>query len=370
MDQFRKGQLNLLERFHVPSDVAVHVDVDDLTATVTDIFLKMGMSSDDADQAAAVLVYADIRGIETHGVSNMLRGYVKSFGEGGINPSPNPKIIREMPAAATLDSDGGHGLVIGPLAMNMAIERAKVYGIGTITANNGRHFGAAAYHAAMAIEHGMIGVSMTTGGMNVLPVDGSKPMLGLNPISVAVPTNSEAPFIFDASMSSVAGNKIALAKRLGVDVAAGWISDPNGVPILEETPVPDKYFMLPSGGSRENGAHKGASLGMWVEIMCGLLGATGAGPNRRGGAAHHFIAYNVEAFTDLESFKNEMDVYMNEIKSTEPIPGKDRVVYAGLPEHEEEIERRENGIPFHPEVIDWFRDITGELDIPWRMTSD
>ena len=360
----------MLERFHVPSDVAVQVDIDDMMATVTDIFLKMGMSADDADKAAEVLVYADIRGIETHGVSNMLRSYVEQFAEGGINPTPNPKIIREMPAAATLDCDGGHGLVVGPMAMEMAIERAKIYGIGTITANNGRHFGAAAYHAAMALEHGMIGIAMTTGGMTVLPVDGAKPMFGLNPIAVAVPTNSEAPFIFDASMSSVAGNKIALAKRLGVDVAPGWIADADGVPIMEESPVPDEFFMLPTGGTREGGAHKGSSMALWVEVMCTLLGSTGAGPNRRGGAAHHFVAYNIEAFADLEEFKNDMDIYMNEIKSTPPISGKERVMYAGLPEHEEEIERRENGIPYHPEVIDWFRGITGELDITWRLTSD
>ena len=339
--------------------------------TVVDIFLKMGMSADDAEQAAEVLVYADIRGIETHGVSNMLRSYVKQLGNGAINPTPNPKIVRDkMPAAATLDCDGGHGLVVGPMAMNMAIERAKVYGIGTITANNGRHFGAAAYHAAMALEHGMIGIAMTTGGMNVVPVDGAKPMFGLNPIAIAVPTRHEAPFIFDASMSSVAGNKIALAKRLGVPVASGWITEPDGSPILEERAVPDDYFMLPTGGSRENGAHKGTSLGMWIEIMCGLLGATGAGPNRQGGAAHHFIAYNVEAFTDLESFKDDMDTYMKEVRECPPIPGAERVVYAGLPEQEEETERREHGIPYHPEVIDWFRGITDELKIDWRLTSD
>ena len=360
----------MLERFHVPGDEAVHVNKDDMHATVVDIFLKMGMPPDEAEVASDVLVYADIRGIETHGVSNMLRNYVKSFGEGGINPTPNPKIVREMPAAATLDCDGGHGLVVGPMAMEMAIERAKVYGIGTITANNGRHFGAAAYHAAMAIDHDMIGLAMTSGGMSVVPVDGSKPMFGLNPIAIAIPTRHEAPFIFDASMSSVAGNKIVLAKRLGVPVAPGWITREDGVPITEESEVPENYFMLPSGGTRENGSHKGSSLGIWVEIMCGLLGATGAGPNREGGAAHHFIAYNIEAFTDLEGFKDDMDTYMKEIRETPPIPGADRVLYAGLPEHEEEIERNENGIPYHPEVIDWFRGITGELNIDWRLTSD
>ena len=360
----------MLERFHVPSDEAVHVNKDDMHATVVDIFLKMGMPPDEAEVASDVLVYADIRGIETHGVSNMLRNYVKSFGEGGINPTPNPKIVREMPAAATLDCDGGHGLVVGPMAMEMAIERAKVYGIGTITANNGRHFGAAAYHAAMAIDHDMIGLAMTSGGMSVVPVDGSKPMFGLNPIAIAIPTRHEAPFIFDASMSSVAGNKIVLAKRLGVPVAPRWITGADGVPITEESEVPENYFMLPSGGTRENGSHKGSSLGIWVEIMCGLLGATGAGPNREGGASHHFIAYNIEAFTDLDGFKDDMDTYMKEIREPPPIPGADRVLYAGLPEHEEEIERNENGIPYHPEVIDWFRGITGELNIDWRLTSD
>ena len=360
----------MLERFHVPSDQAIHVTPEDMHSTVTEIFLKMGMSADDADLGAEVLVYADIRGIETHGVSNMLRGYVKSFGEGGINPTPNPKIVREMPAAATLDCDGGHGVVVGPMAMNMAIERAKVYGIGTITANNGRHFGAAAYHAAMALEHGMIGVAMTTGGMNVVPVDGAKPAMGLNPIAIAVPTRNEAPFIFDASMSSVAGNKIRLAQRLGVDVAPGWITDGDGIPIVEEQPVPDKFFMLPSGGTRENGSHKGASMGMWVEIMGAVLGGTGGGPNRKGPSAHHFIAYNIEAFADPETFLDDMDEYMKAVRETPPIPGAERVIYAGLPEQEEEAERRENGIPYHPEVIDWFRHITGELDINWRLTSD
>ncbi len=360
----------MLERFHVPGDVAIHVSPEDMHATVNEIFLKMGMPADDADKAAEVLVYADIRGIETHGVSNTLRQYVASFGEGGINPTPKPRIIREMPAAASLDCDGGHGLVIGPMAMEMAIDKAKTYGIGTITANNGRHFGAAAYHAAMALEHNMIGIAMTTGGMSVLPVDGSQPRYGLNPIAIAVPTRNEAPFIFDASMSSVAGNKIKLAKRLGVPIAAGWIADKDGVPILEETAVPDEFFMLPTGGSRENGAHKGSSLGIWVEIMCGLLGATGAGTNRKGPSSHHFIAYNVEAFTDLESFKDDMDTYMKSVKETPPISGAERVVYAGLPEQEAEDERRKHGIPYHPEVIDWFRGITDELNIQWRLTSD
>jgi LDH2 family malate/lactate/ureidoglycolate dehydrogenase len=255
------------------------------------------------------------------------------------------------------------------MAMNMAIERAKEHGIGSITAMNGRHFGACAYHAAMALKHDMIGIAMTTGGLNVLPVHGAKPLVGLNPIGIAAPTKTEPPFIFDASMSSVAGNKIALAKRLGVPVLPGWIADEDGTPIMEERLVPDKSFMLPSGGTREMGAHKGYSLAVMVEILCGLLGGTGAGLARSKGAAHHFIAYNIDAFTDVNQFKEQMDDYMRSLRTSPAAPGHDRVVYAGLPEHEEEIERREHGIPYHPEVIDWFRSITAELDIPWRLTD-
>ncbi len=346
----------------------MHVAIDDMRATVEDIFRKMGMPEDDAVQSADVLVYADARGIESHGVSNMLRSYVASFGEGGINPTPEPKIIRELPAAATLDCDGGHGLAIGPMAMRMAMDRAETYGIGSITAINGRHFGACAYHAAMALERDMIGVAMTTGGVSVAPVHGAERLVGLNPLGIAAPTRNEPPFIFDASMSSVAGNKIVLAKRLGVPVLPGWIAEDDGTPIMDERQIPDDYMMLPAGGTRELGAHKGYSMAVMIEILSGVLGGNGGGPFRRSGASHHFIAYSLEAFTDIEEFKSDMDAYMRALQDCTPASGQERVVYAGLPEYEEEKIRSEHGIPYHPEVIDWFRSITAELEIPWRLT--
>ncbi len=357
----------MLERFHVPEDIAVRVPQQDMRASVEEIFEKMGMPPSDAEQAADVLLYADIRGIETHGVSNMMRAYVAGFGAGRINPTPNPTIVREALAVATLDSDKGHGLIVGPMAMNMAIERAEKYGIGSISVTNGAHFGAAAYHAAMALEHDMIGIAMTTGGVAVAPVHGAKPMVGLNPIGIAAPTKNEPPFIFDAAMSSVAGNKIALAKRLGVNVMPGWIAKPDGTPIMDDTPIPEDYMMLPLGGTREIGAHKGYSLAVMIEILCSVLSAGGAGPFRRGGASHHFVAYKIDAFTDVELFKSDMDEYLRALQDAPTAPGHDRVVYAGLPEHEEAEERLEKGIPYHPEVIDWFRSIIAELDLTNRF---
>lgn len=359
----------MLERFHVPEDIAIRVSPTDLFATVQDIFLKMGMSPEDAEQATDVLVYADIRGIESHGVSNMLRRYVDAFGEGDINPRPKPVIVREKGAAVTLDSDRGHGLVVGPFAMNMAIERAKVHGLGAVTVINGRHFGACAYHAEMALAHDMIGFAMTTGGLQVAPVHGAEPKVGLNPLGVAIPTQDEPPFVFDAAMSSVAGNKIALARRLGVDVLPGWIAEKDGTPIMEEQPVPEEFLVLPVGGTREIGSHKGYSLAVMIEALCAILGGAGGGPFRSGGASHHFLVYDVSAFADVQTFKQNMDTYLKSLRETRPATGHDRVMYAGLPEYEEKREREAKGIPYHPEVIEWFKSICDELDIPWRLTK-
>jgi len=359
----------VLERFHVPHDIEVRVQVQDLSDTVTGIFEKMGLSKADAKQSADGLVYADVRGIETHGVSNMLRSYVVGYGKGAINPRPNVKVIREAASVASVDCDRGLGLHVGPWCMRLAIEKAKRTGMGAVAATNGRHYGAAAFHAQLALEHDMIGISMTVGGNIMAPTFGGKAMVGLNPIAVAVPAKDEAPFIFDASMSGVAGNKVALARRLGVKLAPGWVAEPDGTPIMAEVTPRDGLIMLPLGGTREGGSHKGYALAVTVDILSSLLAGGAPGFLSKGTASHHFIAYRIDAFTDLDEFKEQMDVYLKGLRECPPAPGQKRVYYAGLPEHEEEAERRKHGIPLHPEVIEWFRGVGSELGIPWTLTK-
>jgi len=357
----------MLERFHVPEDIAIRVPQDKMRATVEDIFRNFNMSQRDAAKAADVLMYADIRGVESHGVSNMMRGYVTGFQEGRINPNPQWRIVRDSPAVCTIDSDRGHGLVIGPMAMEMAIERAEKFGIGAIAVTNGAHFGAAGYHAAMALEHNMIGIAMTTGGVSVVPTNGADSLVGLNPLAIAAPTRVEPPFIFDASMSSVAGNKITLAQRLGVNALPGWVAGSDGTPVMDERPIPENFKILPLGGTRELGSHKGYSLAVMIEILSSLLSGDGGGPHRRSSPSHHFIAYNISAFTDVDTFKDDLDEYVSSLRDSAPAPGHDGVTYAGLPEHNEEIERLEKGIPYHPEVLDWFRGITAEFGLLDRL---
>lgn len=352
----------------VPEDIAVRVDAEVMGTLVEAMFKALGAPDADAKRSADVLMYADVRGIDTHGASNMMRAYVAWMKAEFVNPAPVMKIVREAPAVATVDSDGGLGLTVGPQAMALAIQKARECGVGSVSVTNGRHYGAAAYYAAMALDEDMIGVSMTTGGIYTVPTFGSKAMVGANPIALAAPSRNEAPFVFDASFSSVAVNKITIAKRLGATIPGGWITDLEGTPIMEEGPVPKEFLMAPMGSTREMGSHKGYGLCVMVDILCGLLSGNPAGFLRTpGDASHHFLAYRIDAFTDLESFKDEMDVYLKGLRETPPAPGHERVFYAGLPEHETEIERRAKGIPYHPEVIEWYKKTAEELGVEHRL---
>ncbi|MCI0439383.1 MAG: Ldh family oxidoreductase, partial [Chloroflexi bacterium] len=167
----------MLERFKVKESEAVRVKEAPLRETVTRVFEKMGIPKQDCALAADVLVVADMRGVESHGVSNMLRSYVQGYNSGSLNPRPNWRIIRETPSTANIDSDRGLGIIVVPKAMEIAIEKAKKTGVGMVTIRNGRHLGMASYHAMMALKHDMIGTCMTSCPPSVLPTFGAEPRL-------------------------------------------------------------------------------------------------------------------------------------------------------------------------------------------------
>jgi L-2-hydroxycarboxylate dehydrogenase (NAD+) len=356
----------VLERFYVSEQDQVRISDHDLRKTVTQIFEGIGVPPDDAAAGADTLVQTDLRGVESHGVSNMLRQYVASFRSGALNPKPEWKILREFPGTAAIDGDRGLGVIQGPQAMQLAIEKARAVGIGVVTMQNSGHLGAVGHHAMLAAQQGMVGVCMTAGPPRAAPTFGREPRISTSPISFAAPAHREPFVLFDASMTTIARNKITLAQRLGAQLEPGWIATPDGQPIMEHTNVPDNnaFQLLLLGATREGGSHKAYGLALMVEVLATLL--SGSKPHmvdNTTGTKHYFAAYNIAAFTDLDEFKDTMDQTLRVLQDTPPADGHDRVVYPGLPEYECEAERREHGIPLHREVVDWFDSITEELEL-------
>ena len=350
----------ILERFKVPQKDQVLVSEAALRRTVTQIFEKLGVRADDAADAADVLTMTDLRGVETHGVSNMLRAYVRDYRAGKLDPRPGWRIVRESPGTAVIDAERRLGIIVGSKAMRLAIDKARTVGVGVVTVYNSGHF------AMQAAQQNMVGVCFTGAGLSVVPTFAAKPMLGTNPIAVAAPARREAPMLFDAATSAIAGNKIRLAIRLGSPLLPGWVTDKEGNPITEEKPVfdRDEYHQLPLGGTREQGSHKGYGFALMAEVLSTVL--AGALPTMLapgGGSKNHFAAYNIEAFTDLEQFKDTMDRMLETLRTAPPAPGQERVLYPGLSEAEELQKRRAKGIPLHKEVLQWFGECTRELGI-------
>ena len=368
----------MLERFKVPKEDEIRIPEHSLRETVTAIFEKLGVSRQAAGKAADVLVMADLRGVDSHGSSNRLRGYVQQYSEGTLNPTPHWRTVRESPATATIDGDRGLGIILGHDAMRIAIDKARDVGIGVVTMRNTGHLGAIGYFAMLAAKEDMVGMCSTaTAGVSMLPTFAAEPRLGSNPISIAAPARREAPVLFDAATTTIAGSKFSLAARAGNKLSPGTIADQEGNPIMEETPVPEtgrgqRILTLPIGATREQGSHKGYGFNLLSEVLTTLLaGALPSMLNPSDGASdyrHYFAAYNIAAFTDVDVFKDNMDRMLRTLKDTPPAPGHQRVLYPGLPEYEEERERRAKGIPFHREVVQWFDDIASELSVPRLKT--
>jgi LDH2 family malate/lactate/ureidoglycolate dehydrogenase len=338
----------ILERFKVPAKDEVRVHEAALRATVTQIFEKLGVSPEVAADGADVLVMADLRGVDTHGVSNMLRMYVQNYKAGLLEPKPGWTIVRQTPGTAVIDAGRRLGVMVGPKAMRLAMDKARQVGVGIVTVFNAGHFGAIGHYAMQAAERDMVGVCYTAAGLSMVPTFASKPMLGTNPIALAAPARREAPMLFDVATSAIAGNKIRLAIRVGSPLLPGWVTDKEGTPIMEEKPVfdRDEYHQAPLGGTREQGSHKGYGFAMMAEVLSTLL--AGARPTMldpASGSKNQFAAYDIRAFTDLDRFKRTMDDMLRTLRTSAPAPGQERVLYPGLSEAVELEHRRALGIP-------------------------
>ena len=374
----------MLEKFHVAKEDIIHIEEEMLRSVTKEILMTQNISEKDASLATDALIKADLRGVESHGVSNMLRAYLGAFKSNSLNPKPNWKIVKETASCATINSDNGLGIVVAPQAMEIAVEKAKKTGAGIVTMNNCGHLGMLAYHSMIASDNDMIGTTMAACSPRMVPTYSSVRALGTNPISYSAPADKLPDFVFDAAMTSVAGNKIVLASRLNVPLSPGWIADKDGNPIMEEVNIEElnhedesknlenrynkgyissSVDLLPFGGTREIGSHKGYSMAVVVDILAGILNGTRTAPTGEYKNQGHFVAaYDIDAFMDKKEFKELMDRYLQSFLDLPSNSEGKKVVYAGYLESIEESKRSEFGIPLHKEVVDWFKKISVELN--------
>ena len=218
--------------------------------------MAIGCPEADAKLASDILISADLRGIDSHGVAR-LAGYVRLWDNKRLNPRPNIKVIRQMPSTATVDGDAGLGLVVAPKAMEIAMEKSEIAGSGWVAVQNSNHFGIAGYHAMLALEKDMIGWAMTHAAPLVTPTFSKEKLLGTNPIAIAIPAQNYPPFVADFASTAVAYGKLEILQRKGLPVPDGWVQDKNGNITDDAHAVKNGGALLPLGTDREHGSHKG-----------------------------------------------------------------------------------------------------------------
>lgn len=329
------------------------------------VFRKIGCSEEHADTATKALLSADLRGIDSHGIAR-LSGYVRLWEVKRVNATPAIKVIHETPSTAVVDGDSGLGLVVAPFAMQVAIGKAKNVGTGWVSVQNSNHFGIAAHHAMMALEHDMIGMAMTNASPLVAPTFSIDKMLGTNPICVAAPAGVEPPFVADFATTTAANGKLEILQRKNKDTPVGWVQDTEGNSSTDANILKKGGALLPLGGDREHGSHKGYALGAIVDIFSALLSGANYAPwvppfpayvpipsQQPGRGIGHFLgAMRIDAFRPADDFKQHMDNWIRGFRNARPIRGEEQVLVPGDPEKEFEEERMKNGIPLLEMVIE------------------
>lgn len=328
------------------------------------VFVALGCSIEHAKLAATVLVSADIRGIDSHGVAR-LSGYVRLWEAGRINSNPSIKIIHETPSTAVIDGDAGLGLVVAPFAMEVAIKKAEQVGTGWVSVQNSNHFGIAGYHAMMALGKDMIGIAMTNASALVAPTFSKEKMLGTNPIAVAVPAGKQPAFVADMATTTAANGKLEILQRKNAEAPVGWVIDKDGNDSTNANELKKDGLLLPLGSDREHGSHKGYALGSIVDIFSAVLSGGSYGPwappfpayiampeNMPGKGLGHFLgAMRIDAFRPADEFKNHMDHWIERFRNAKPINENQKVLIPGDPEREMETIRMKEGIPVVEAVV-------------------
>ena len=351
------------------ADDYVHVSHQALTDFVAQVFQTLRVPEPDARTTAEVLVRADLRGIDSHGVARLGR-YVTGLRRGTMNPTPTIRVVREMPSTALVDGDAGLGQVVGKWAMQLCIDKASQVGTACVVVRNSNHFGIAGYYALMALPHDMIGFALTSSRPLAVPTFGREAIIGTNPICLAAPALEEPPFVLDMATTTVAIGKVEAYARKGQALPMGWAVDRNGNPTSDPNAVLKGGALLPLGGTAENSGYKGYGLSAMVDVLCGVLSGaqyaklidspSPSGQPRPSNLGHYFSATRIDAFQPAEDFKRYMDQFLRDLKRSAKAEGQERIYTAGEIELEKEREYSRIGVPLHAKVVETLSQIGKE----------
>lgn len=343
---------------------------------VEQIFAELGFAKKVAERAAEVLVMADLRGVDSHGVAR-LPGYIRQVDEGIIHTQFQPKVLRETSSTASVDGDSGLGLYNAGFAADIAMQKAKEHGSGWVSIQNSSHFGIAAAHVLQGLEEGLMGFAMTNASPLVAPAGGKDRLLGTNPICVCIPSGKEPPFVLDMATTVVANGKLEVAKRAGMPIPEGYAQTAEGKSTTDAEALIKGGSMLPLGGSLQHSSYKGYGLGAWVDIMTGVLSGANFGlwvppfvpflghnQGKVGEGIGHFVGFwNVEAFMDRAAFNDRMDKWLQTFRKSQAAEGLTEVLIPGEPERRMTAKRKNEGIPLQHEVYEQLQILANRFDV-------
>lgn len=341
------------------------VQASELQRLVEEMLAKAGVPAEDATIVASSLIGADARGMNSHGILR-LPVYIRRLQQDGFSAVSASRVLRETASTALIDGANGLGAVLTMRAMELAISKARQTGIGAVGVTRSNHNGEGAPYVLRAIQNDMIGIA-TTNGSPIMPVWGGKTALtGPLPITVGVPTAKQKPIVLDAALGMSSRGKILYHAEKGLQVPDGWLVDADGRPTNDPNWVRNGGWILPIGG------HKGWGLILMCEILSGLL--TG-GPfgreltnlyddlDKPQGNGQFVIAINIGAFLDVAAFKERMDAYIVEMKSSELAPGFEEILMPGEIEFRREAKQWAEGIALGRSVVDEVLKTAADLGI-------
>jgi len=354
----------------------IWVSFDIMEKFMVDVFKGLGVAEEDAEVCADVLITADKRGIDSHGINRLKPIYYDRIKAGIQSPVTHFEIMKEEATTAVIDGHNGMGQVISKKAMGMAIGKANKFGMGMVAVRNSTHYGIAGYYAMMAVKAGMIGITGTNARPSIAPTFGVENMLGTNPLTFGIPTDEEFPFVLDCATSITQRGKIEVYDREEKEIPGGWVIDENGKTrtdthqILKELQT-GKAALAPLGGvGEEGGGYKGYGYAAVVEILCSalqggsflkMLSGIEDGKRVPYHLGHFFMAINISSFIDLQSFKRTAGNILRTLRASKKMPGESRIYTAGEKEHLAWLERKKKGIPLNKklqeEVIEMRDDI-------------